>query len=97
MPAYLTESTDAAARNGEEAIIDYLLLSRCNILVHNSSGLARTVLLANAEQPHINTHLNRKSSISPGGSAASRSTSGTSGWVLLEAWEPINPRPFGLR
>jgi hypothetical protein len=60
LPAYIAGDRDGAARNGEEAVIDYLLLSRCDLLVHNSSGLARTVLLANATIPHFNTHLNRK-------------------------------------
>ncbi|MCP4893556.1 MAG: hypothetical protein GY911_07045 [Actinomycetales bacterium] len=48
-------------RDGDqEAVIDYLLLGRCDLLVHNSSGLARSVLLANASMPHVNTHLNRR-------------------------------------
>jgi hypothetical protein len=45
MPAHLTEDANVAAKSGEEAIIDYLLLCRCNALVHNGSSLARTVLL----------------------------------------------------
>ncbi len=60
MPAYIAADREAAARNGEEAVIDYLLLGRCDLLVHNSSGLARSVLLANASLPHVNTHLNRR-------------------------------------
>ena len=59
MPAYIASDSRAAARNGEEAVVDYLLLSHCDVLVHNGSGLARTALLANPDLPHINTHLNR--------------------------------------
>lgn len=56
MPAYIAQDRDRAARNGEEAIIEYLLLSRCQFLVHNGSSLARTVLLKVPEMPHVNTH-----------------------------------------
>ena len=35
MPAYITGDRDVAAQNGEDAIIEYLLLSRCGFLVHN--------------------------------------------------------------
>ena len=45
MPAYIASDRDVAARNGEDAVIEYLLLSRCHYLVHNGSSLARTVLL----------------------------------------------------
>jgi hypothetical protein len=45
MPAYLNDTPDTGARSGEEAVIEYLLLCRCNHLVHNGSGMARTVLL----------------------------------------------------
>jgi hypothetical protein len=40
----------------EEAVIEYLLLSRCEELVHNGSSLARTVLLNAPDLPHVNTH-----------------------------------------
>ncbi len=56
MPAYIAEDRDRAARNGEEAVIEYLLLSRCQFLVHNGSSLARTVLLNRPDLGHINTH-----------------------------------------
>lgn len=56
MPAYVARDRELAARNGEEAIIEYLLLARCDQLVHNGSSLARTVLLHNPKLPHINTH-----------------------------------------
>jgi hypothetical protein len=56
MPAYIAADRDRAARNGEEAIIEYLLLSRCNHLVHNGGSLARTVLLSAPHLPHTNTH-----------------------------------------
>lgn len=56
MPAYITADRDVAAQNGEDAIIEYLLLSRCDHLVHNGSSLARTVLLNAPNLPHTNTH-----------------------------------------
>jgi hypothetical protein len=56
MPAYIASAGDRAARNGEEAVIEYLLLSRCHYLVHNGSSLARTVLLNVPQLPHTNTH-----------------------------------------
>jgi hypothetical protein len=56
MPAYVARDRRDAARNGEEAVIEYLLLGRCAFLVHNGSSLARTVLLANPALPHVNTH-----------------------------------------
>jgi hypothetical protein len=56
MPAYIASNRDQSARNGEEAIIEYLLLSRCHYLVHNGASLARTVLLKVPEMPHANTH-----------------------------------------
>jgi hypothetical protein len=56
MPAYIAQDRQAAAQNGEEAIIEYLLLSRCDYLVHNGSSLARTVLLNSPVMPHTNTH-----------------------------------------
>jgi hypothetical protein len=56
MPAYIASDRDTAARNGEDAVIEYLLLSRCDHLVHNGSSLARTVLLNSPRLPHTNTH-----------------------------------------
>ncbi len=45
MPSYISGNRDTAARNGEEAVIEYLLLSRCNHFVHNNSSMARSVLI----------------------------------------------------
>ena len=56
MPAYIARDRDVAAKNGEDAVIEYLLLSRCHYLVHNGSSLARTVLLNAPRLPHTNTH-----------------------------------------
>jgi hypothetical protein len=56
MPAYIAGDRARAARNGEEAVVEYLLLSRCDYLVHNGSGLARTSLLNAPRLPHTNTH-----------------------------------------
>jgi len=58
MPAYIADDRELAARNGEEAVVEFLLLSRCSLLVHNGSSLARSVLLNMPEMPHVNT--NRK-------------------------------------
>lgn len=60
IPAYISESPDKAAQNGEEAIVDYLLLSKCQFLIHNGSGLARTVLLRNPSLKHFNVHSKKK-------------------------------------
>jgi hypothetical protein len=60
MPAYVAVDRLQAARNGEEAVIEYLLLARCALLVHNGSSLARTVLLSNPALPHVNTHRKNK-------------------------------------
>lgn len=62
MPAYITNDRDAAARNGEDAVVEYLLLGRCAHLVHNGAGLAMTVLLNDPRQPHTNTHSATKAS-----------------------------------
>jgi hypothetical protein len=59
MPAYIARDRDVAAKNGEDAVIEYLLLSRCHHLVHNGSSLARTVLLNAPHLPHTNTHRRR--------------------------------------
>lgn len=56
MPGYISQNRDQAARNGEEAVIEYLLLSRCSHLVHNGASLARTVLLKVPGLAHTNTH-----------------------------------------
>ena len=55
MPAYLTRDPDLAARNGEEAVIEYLLLCRCDYLVHNGSSMPRAVLLTVPGMPASNT------------------------------------------
>jgi len=56
MPAYIAGDPDRAARNGADAVVECLLLSRCDHLVHNGSSLARTALLAAPGLPHTNTH-----------------------------------------
>ncbi len=56
MPAYVTVDPAAAARNGEEAVVEWLLLARCRHLIHNGSSLARTALLLDPSLPHTNTH-----------------------------------------
>ena len=42
----MTAGPAVAARNGEEAVVEYLLLCRCQHLVHNWSGIPRVVLEA---------------------------------------------------
>ena len=59
IPGYIAGSPETAAQNGEQAIIEYLLLRRCRRLVHNGSNLARTVLLAEPAMLHINTNHHR--------------------------------------
>ena len=61
MPTYVAANRDLAARNAEEAIVEFLLLRCCSYLVHNSSGLARTVLLAEPQMPYANVHLENSS------------------------------------
>jgi Nodulation protein Z (NodZ) len=56
MPAYIAGDREQAARNGAEAVIEWLMLTRSNYLVHNGSSLSRTVLLSDPDMPHINTH-----------------------------------------
>ena len=56
MPAYITADRATAAQNGEDAIVEYLLLGRCDHLVHNGASLATTVLLRDPSMPHTNTH-----------------------------------------
>ena len=56
MPAYITTDRETAAQNGEDAVVEYLLLGRCKHLVHNGASLALTVLLAEPRMPHTNTH-----------------------------------------
>lgn len=54
MPAFLTHDRDRAARSGEEAVIEYLLLCRCNHLVHNLSAIPRAVMLSVPDMPETN-------------------------------------------
>jgi hypothetical protein len=56
MPGYISGDRSKAARNAAEAVIEYLLLTRCQHLIHNGAGLARTVLLTSAALPHTNVH-----------------------------------------
>jgi hypothetical protein len=56
MPAYITTDREKAAQNGEDAVVEHLLLSRCNHLVHNGASLATTVLLREPRLGHTNTH-----------------------------------------
>jgi hypothetical protein len=54
MPAYLTQDPDRAAKNGEEAVIEYVLLCRSDYLVHNCSSIPLTVLLTVPDMPETN-------------------------------------------
>jgi len=57
MPAYVAADRETAAQNGEDAVVEYLLLARCEHLVHNGASLAATVLLNAPDIGHTNTHL----------------------------------------
>lgn len=57
MPAYISADCGTAAQNGEDAVVEYLLLGRCAHLVHNGASLATTVLLRHPSMPHTNTHV----------------------------------------
>jgi hypothetical protein len=72
MPAYIAADRHVAAKNGEDAVIEYLLLSRCDHLVHNGSSLARTVLLNAPELRHTNTHRRISELVAPSGSLENR-------------------------
>lgn len=56
MPSYVANDPNIAVENGAEAVVDYLILRHCTILIHNGASLARTVLLSDPDMPHINTH-----------------------------------------
>ena len=56
IPAYIASDPLIAAENGAEAVVDYLLLKQCDVLIHNGASLARTVLLSDPDLPHYNTH-----------------------------------------
>lgn len=75
MPAYIARDRDVAAKNGEDAVIEYLLLSRCDYLVHNGSSLARTTLLNAPGLPHTNTHRRPANFEGPAGSQMAESRS----------------------
>jgi hypothetical protein len=85
MPGYISENRDQAAKNGEEAVIEYLLLSRCSHLLHNGASLARTVLLAAPGMPHVN--VNPRASRRP---AWERRVVG----AIHQAWIRLRNRPF---
>jgi hypothetical protein len=72
MPAYIAADPNVAAKNGEDAVIEYLLLSRCDYLVHNGSSLARTVLLNAPELHHTNTHRGVPELVAPSGLGENR-------------------------
>ena len=53
MPTYLCDDRAAAAQNGEDAVVEMYLLSKCKYLVHNASGFAHFALLLNPGLDHI--------------------------------------------
>lgn len=55
MPAYVTADRDRAAQNGEDAVVEWLLLTRCRHMVHNGASLAVTALLAAPDLSYTNT------------------------------------------
>lgn len=56
MPKYISEDRERAAQNGMEAVIEYLLLTKSDVLIHNGAGIARTVLLTCPNLMHVNTY-----------------------------------------
>lgn len=56
MPAYIARDPHLAVQNGEDALVEWLLLLRCRMLIHNGSSLARTVVLRDPAMEHVNTH-----------------------------------------
>ena len=56
IPDFLARDARAAAQNGEDAVVEYLLLRRCRLLGHNGASLARTVRLAEPDLAHVNLH-----------------------------------------
>ena len=55
MPTYLCEDGAKAAQNGEDAIAEMYLLSKCDYLLHNASGFAHVALLLNSEMNHVDS------------------------------------------
>ena len=55
MPTYLCDDGAKAAQNGEDAIAEMYLLSKCDYLLHNASGFAHVALLLNSEMKHVDS------------------------------------------
>ena len=55
MPTYLCSDGYTAAQNGEDAIVEMYLLSKCSYLLHNASGFAHFALLLNPSLPHVDS------------------------------------------
>jgi hypothetical protein len=79
MPGYIARDPDLAAQNGEEAVIEYLLLCRCNYLVHNFSSIPRAVLLTVPGMPETNVDLMSEMNIAVGEAVTPASESVLSG------------------
>ena len=55
MPTYLCKDGELAAQNGEDAVTEMYLLSKCDYLLHNASGFAHMSLLLNPTMPHVDS------------------------------------------
>jgi hypothetical protein len=55
MPTYLCDDGAKAAQNGEDAIAEMYLLSKCDYLLHNASGFAHVALLLNSKMNHVDS------------------------------------------
>jgi hypothetical protein len=55
MPTYLCSDGAKAAQNGEDAIAEMYLLSKCDYLLHNASGFAHMSLLLNPTMPQVDS------------------------------------------
>ena len=55
MPTYLCKDGGLAAQNGEDAVAEMYLLSKCDYLLHNTSGFAHMSLLLNPTMPQVDS------------------------------------------
>ena len=56
---YLKSHKSNKALHGEQVIIDWLLLARCNFFIHGFSNLSAAVSFMNPTQPHFNVYQDR--------------------------------------
>jgi hypothetical protein len=54
VPGYVAKSREVARQNGEDAVVECLILGKSDLLIHNGSGLAFTATLLGAEAIVLN-------------------------------------------